>query len=113
MKVMVDCFSTYRMRYCVEVPEHLTPEQAKEWAMDTVTCEEAEEFSQLWLGEQISSTRIVSDEEYIQLFDEDNDYLKGWDRELKFRNVTKIDSEGNIMKEQENGTEEFVSSHGC
>ena len=113
MKVMVDAFSTYRMRYCIEVPEHLTPEQAKEWAMDTVTCEEAAEFSQLWLGEQISSTRIVSDDEVVQLFDEDNDYLKEWNRELKFRMVTKIDSDGNIMKENHDGFKDISSSQGC
>lgn len=104
MKVMVDCISMFRERYCIEVPDSLDAEKAKEWAMDTVTCQEAEEFSQLWLGETITSTRIVSDDEYFQMFDEDNDYLKEWDRDQKLRCVTSIDIDGNIMnKEKDNG----------
>lgn len=78
--VMVECVSTFRMRYVVEVPKG-----KKEWAMDTVVMEEAEEFSQEHLGEQIVSHRVISDEEFLQMFDEDNDYCKSWTPELKQR----------------------------
>lgn len=80
--VLVECISTFRMRYVVEVPKG-----KKEWALDTVVCEEAEEFSQEHLGEQIVSHRVIDDEEYLRVFDEDNSYLKTWDKEMKYRFV--------------------------
>ena len=80
--VMVECISTFRMRYVVEVPKG-----KKEWAMDTVVCNEAEEFSQEHLGEQIVSHRVIDEAEYLRMFDEDNAYLKQWDNETKFKYV--------------------------
>jgi hypothetical protein len=92
--VMVECVSTFRMRYVVEVPKG-----CKEWALDTVTCNEAEEFSQEHLGEQIVSHRVIDREEYLRVFNEDNDYLKSWEDELKVSKfVTKIDENGDIVK---------------
>lgn len=70
---MVDCISTYRMRYCVELDDN----DPKEWAMDTVVMEEAKEFSQEFLGEMIASHRVLSNkEEAFAMFREDNEYLK-------------------------------------
>ena len=82
--VLVECVSTFRMRYVVEVPKG-----KKEWAMDTVAMNEAEEFSQEHIGEQIVSHRVIDETEYLRLFDEDNDYLRAWDNEQKFRYVTR------------------------
>lgn len=70
------------MRYMVEVPKG-----KKEWALDTVTCDEAREFSQEHLGETIASHRVVSEAEALEIFDQDNDYLKSWDRETKIKNA--------------------------
>lgn len=76
--VLVDCVQSYRMRYMVQVPaEH------PEWALDTVTCEEAKEFSQEPLPEQIFSHRVVTEEEALRICDEDNDYCKTWSDEKK------------------------------
>lgn len=80
--VMVECVSTFRMRYVVEVPKG-----KKEWAMDTVACNEAEEFSQEHIGEQIISHRVIDEAEYLRMFDEDNAYLKQWDNETKFKYI--------------------------
>ena len=77
--VLVECIQQYRMRYVVEVPIGKS-----EWALDTVTMEEAVEFSQLNLGETIVSHRVVSNDEVVQLCDEDNDYCSSWDTEKKF-----------------------------
>jgi hypothetical protein len=76
--VLVECVSTFRQRYMVEVPKGKS-----EWALDTVTVEEAKEFSQEHLGEQIVSHRVVSEEEALALCDEDNDYTKAWSDEHK------------------------------
>ena len=76
--VLVECVSTFRHRYMVQVPKG-----KKEWAMDTVVMHEAEEFSQEHLGEQIVSHRVVSEEEALKLCDEDNDYARAWSDEHK------------------------------
>ena len=85
--VLVECVSTFRQRYMVEVPVG-TDDQGKDktlWALDTVTMEEAKEFSQEHIGEQIVSHRVVSKKEALELCDQDNDYTKSWDKELKMK----------------------------
>lgn len=80
--VLVDTVLTYRIRYCVEAPaDH------PEYALDDVTMETAKEFSQLYLGEHISSHRIVTEEEAIKQFDIDNDYLGGWTAKQKINSA--------------------------
>jgi hypothetical protein len=76
--VLVETIQTFRHRYMVEAPLH-----NPEWALDTVTMEEAKEFSQEWLGETIVSHRIVSEREALNLCDKDNSYLKDWTDEQK------------------------------
>ena len=79
--VLVECISTFRQRYMVEVPKGKTL-----WALDTVTMEEAKEFSQEHIGEQIISHRTVSKKEALALCDVDNDYGSEWDKETKMKN---------------------------
>ena len=102
--VVVTTVSQFRQRYCIPMSElqktnpdkELTVENAREWAMDTVTMEEADEFSQKWMGETILDTMILDEERVLLLFDRDNDYLQGWTKEKKlewihdwkFKNVT-------------------------
>jgi len=83
--VLVECISTFRTRYVVEVPAG-----KKEWAMDTVVMNEANEFSQEHLGEQIVSHRVIDLAEYDRLFAEDNDYLKSWSDEQKRSFITPL-----------------------
>ena len=76
--VLVEAISQFRERYVVEVPKGKS-----EYALDTVTMDEAKEFSQKHLGETIVSHRIISEKDALDLFDEDNDYLKEWDHDKK------------------------------
>lgn len=76
--VLVECISQFRQRYLVEVPKG-----KEEWALDTVTCEEAKEFSQYHIGEQIVSHRVISKEDAIKLCDVDNNYCSSWTEEQK------------------------------
>lgn len=94
--VLVECISTFRMRYVIEVPTG-----KKEWALDTVTMNEAEELSQEHLGEQIVSHRVISQEEYFRIFNEDNDYLKSWTDEQKMQMIHKIPDEDNEIEHSE------------
>lgn len=85
IKVLVETVSISRLRYVVEVPDdHIG------YALDTVVCNEATEFSQEFLDELITSHRVISDDEYFKLFDQDNDYLAGWTNEEKLKLLTRI-----------------------
>lgn len=87
--VLVECISQFRQRYMVEVPKGKA-----EWAMDTVTLKQADEFSQAHLGETIVSHRVVSKDEMLALCDKDNDYAKAWNDEHKIKTfVTSWDSQ--------------------
>ena len=76
--VLVEAVSMFRMRYMVEVPKGKA-----EYALDTVVCNDAKEFSQEHLGETIVSHRVMTEEEALALCDADNNYLKGWTTEQK------------------------------
>lgn len=82
-KYLVETVDFFRMRYVVEC-------ESAEHAKDTVTMKEVEEFSQLYLDEIITSTRVIDDAEYLRLFDEDNDYLREWSDEQKFKYVHEV-----------------------
>jgi hypothetical protein len=120
--VLVDAISMFRQRYAIAVPDELSDEKAKEWASDTVVCEDAEEFSQLHLDETISSTRILSKEELLTQFDEDNDYLQNWSDDQKLRCVCVINEDGDIVsgkaswkseQEIDYGIKDTSSTNGC
>lgn len=85
MLVLVDAISSFRMRYVVEVPVGKDA-----WALDTVALEEAKEFSQLHLGEQIVSHRVIDEKEYFRVFDQDNSYLSKWDNDQKMTLITPL-----------------------
>ena len=78
--VMVEAVQQFRMRYMVQVPA-----SNPEWAMDTVTMQEAKEFSQENMGETIVSHRVVSEEEALRICDIDNNYTKSWNKEQKIK----------------------------
>ena len=76
--VLVDTVSQFRQRYVVEVPKGKS-----EYALDSVTMEDVKEFSQKHLGETIVSHRVISEKDALDLFDEDNDYLKDFTDDKK------------------------------
>jgi anion-transporting ArsA/GET3 family ATPase len=85
--VLVETVSMFRQRYMVEVPIG-TDEQENDkslWALDTVTCNEAKEFSQEHLGETIVSHRVVSKKEAMSLCDVDNAYASNWNDDMKVK----------------------------
>lgn len=72
--VLVDTVSTFRMRYCVEVPV------GKDYvALNKVSANEAKEFSQLHIGEQVVSHRVLDMNEAMKICRKDNDYVSSWD----------------------------------
>lgn len=85
--ILVEAVSMFRMRYVIEA-------ENAEHACDEVVCNhdgKLNEFSQLHLDEIITSTRELTKEEYLRLWNEDNDYLSGWTDEQKLDYIHKID----------------------
>lgn len=90
--VMVDVLSQFRLRYCVEVEDNI------EHALDEVVMREGDsdfsEFSQVHLEPTVVlSHREINEEEYLRMFDEDNDYLQTWSKEKKLNVINKINYE--------------------
>ena len=107
--VVVTAISSYRMRYVMHRDDlqklnpsepvqldHLTlqlnpsePVNAIEWANDAVNMNECEEFSQEHMGEYIVDTVEMNEEDMLELFDKDNDYLREWKKDQKVAMVRK------------------------
>jgi hypothetical protein len=91
--VMVDCLSQFRIRYCVEVEDDI------DHALDEILMEsdslQFHEFSQEHLHPSpiFLSHREISKEEYLRMFNEDNNYLRDWTEEQKLRWINKINYE--------------------
>lgn len=78
---VVDCVSSHRVTYVVRCEE-------ESHALDMIASGEAGEFSQEHLGELVSRVREIPEEEYLALFDKDNDYLKSWTIDQKKALIT-------------------------
>lgn len=92
--VMVEMLSQFKIRYVVEVEEDI------DHALDEIIMRESDsdfyEFSQNHLEPTVFLSHYeISKEEYLRMFDEDNDYLKSWteDQKLKFINKINYDVE--------------------
>jgi hypothetical protein len=86
--VLVEAISMHRMRYCVEVEDDI------DHALDSHTAgdlDDGNEMSQEHMGEFTISHREITEEEYLKIFDEDNDYLKDWTDEQKKQFIHRID----------------------
>jgi hypothetical protein len=82
--VLVETISMFRHVYAVE----LNDDEPNEYALDDVVdclndSTKLEEFAQEHIDESIFSHRQITEEEYIRMFDEINDYLKEWSAEKK------------------------------
>lgn len=84
--VLVETVSMFRMRYVVEVPK-----DKSWWALDTVTMNEAKEFSQKHLDETIVSHRVITKDEALSMCDTDNEYAKSWDEDKKIQTFVTIE----------------------
>ena len=103
--VVVTAVSMHRVKYAIPVSAleayneedvSLDEKTLSNWASDSVTMEEVEEFSQHWLGESIVDTSFYDENEIIELHDQENDYLQDWSREKKLERINnwKIKKEG-------------------
>ena len=86
--VMIDTISQHRVRFVIELNDDEPVDFALNELNDRIDDPEFTEFSQEHLGNVFFSHREISKEDYLRLFDEDNDYLSSWseDQKLKFIN---------------------------
>jgi hypothetical protein len=93
--VLVETVSMFRHIYAVELEDNQPADYAVEDVMYFTTGGETEfdEVAQEHVGENILSHRVVSEEEYLKMFDEMNPYFIEWSDEQKkkfiFKEVSK------------------------
>ena len=85
--VLVETISMFRHRYVVECNEE---EHAADEVVMNKGREDFEEFSQHHIDECVSSTRVITEQEYFELLDKDNGYMAAWDAYKKKRFINKI-----------------------
>ena len=68
--VLVETVSSFRHRFVVEVPVG-----HKIWAEDSVAMNEVYELGQKHLGEIIFSSRVIREDEILELAREDNNFM--------------------------------------
>lgn len=79
--VLIKSISVFEHTYIVPLREDMRIEDH----LDYVTCNDIEEIAQAHIDENIlpNSTRVLSEDDAIELFDRENDYLKDWSLDKK------------------------------
>lgn len=99
-KYLVEVISQYLVRYVVEARED-------EHALDEVTMnlgvynEDWKEFSQAHVGDTILSSREVTEDEIINIFDKDNEFSQFWSLDQKKAFINKIEYEDKELAPEE------------
>ena len=85
--VLVKTISTFEHSFVIPMQEGMTVNDH----LDYVTCQEIEEFSQEHVDECIlpNCTRVITEDEAIELFDKENNYLASWSRDYKLEWMAK------------------------
>ena len=85
---VVETISSFRHTYYVKAKDSVH-------AMDEVVCRMTDENfiegSQKHIDESIANVIEVTEDEFIKVFDHENDYLKGWSKERKLQQINVID----------------------
>jgi hypothetical protein len=90
--VMVDVLSQFRLRYVFEVEDDI--DHALDEYVSKAHTLELKEFSQTHLEPTvIIDHREITKDDYFDIWEKDNDYLKEWDEEKKLSYINVIDYE--------------------
>ena len=88
---MVETVASFRHRYVIELNDNDPIENALDECVMQENNLEFIEFSQKYLGSHEYSHRVIDEQEFIRIFDEDNDYLKDFGIERKLEFINKIE----------------------
>ena len=83
--VLVETVSTFRHTYVIKLPDN----EPDDYALDDVVCgfdnvnDNLTDVTQNHISEDIFSHRVITEDEYLEMFDRENAYLSGWPKEKK------------------------------
>jgi len=81
---LIECISSHRMVYAIEA-------ESKQDAIDTVEFhDQLDEMGQQWIGQTVLSAHPVDQVEYLNQFDEINDYLRDIPQERKLSYIRAV-----------------------
>jgi hypothetical protein len=86
--VLVETISTFRHTYVVRLPDNEPVEYALDDVVSGMNNVDADitDVTQNHIAEDIFSHRVITEKEYLEMFDRENAYLSGWptDKKLEF-----------------------------
>lgn len=85
---IVETISQHRLLYAVKAESR---EEAESFVLNT-SAEEIKEMGQNHVGESVFCSYDVTEEGYIENFDDINDYLKEWSLENKLKYINEMES---------------------
>jgi hypothetical protein len=101
--VLVETVSTFRHVYAVRLKDNEPVEYALDDVVMNVNDNKISEVTQSHIAEDIFSHRVVTEKEYLEMFDRDNAYLSEWPTEKKlefiYQRETEIDWGPDVGKE--------------
>jgi hypothetical protein len=101
--VLVETVSTFRHVYAVRLKDNEPVDYALDDVVMNMNEDTISEVTQSHISEDIFSHRVVTEKEYLEMFDRDNAYLSGWPTEKKlefiYQRETEIDWGPDVGKE--------------
>lgn len=92
--VVVTAISQFKMRYVVSIDDlqslNTDVEVDPAWLEEMVDLDEIDDFSQKHLGVIPLETRLMTEDEVLELHDAENSYLKEWSKEQKLNYIKKL-----------------------
>ena len=85
---IIEGVSSFYMQYCVEA-------SSEHEARELIERVDAHEFAQTHMGELHIRTKRVTEDEFIEYFDRENEYCNSWTREQKLRAIVKAKEDVN------------------
>lgn len=86
--VMVDCISEVRIRFAVRVKDNI--DDALKETIFRENDIEFRDFSQVPLGMLTYVHKEIDEEDYLRMFDEDNEHLRNWSLDQKMALINDI-----------------------
>mgnify|MGYP003340873802 FL=1 len=87
--VLVETVSTFRHTYAIRLPDNEPNDYAIDDVINAITGGEyqdkLEDVTQNHINEDIFSHRVITEKEYLELFDRENAYLSDWSNDMKMR----------------------------
>lgn len=92
--VVVTAISQFKMKYVVSIDDlqslNTDVEVDPAWLEEMIVLDEIDDFSQKHLGVIPLETRLMTEDEVLELHDAENSYLKEWSKEQKLNYIKNL-----------------------